>query len=395
MQVLFLSRWFPYPPDNGSKIRIYNLLKQLALHNDIDLISFASEQVTAERLAEMKRLCRCVETALYQSFQPRRLKALLGVFSWQPRFVVDTHSIELQKLVEQAGRLHSYDVVIASEIDMAAYALALPNVPRMLEELELTTLHEQFLRQRHLFIKLRYGLTWWKTSRYVEHLLHHFSNCTVVSEPERQHLLRISPDARAQIVPNGVEMAYYSGDFGAPQADTLVFSGALTYQANFDAMDFFLCEIWPRVLAERPRAKLSITGKLDGVPVHRLPHREGVVLTGYLDDIRPTVARSWVNVVPLRIGGGTRLKILESLALGTPVVTTRKGVEGLELADGRDLLLADEPADFAAAILRLLRDRELRAALGRQGRQTVEIKYDWHIIGHQWRQLVETIARAR
>jgi glycosyltransferase involved in cell wall biosynthesis len=155
-------------------------------------------------------------------------------------------------------------------------------------------------------------------------------------------------------------------------------------------MEFFLHEIFPLIQAQRPQVKLYITGKLAGVPVDRLPRNEGVIFTGYLDDIRPRVAQSWVTIVPLQIGGGTRLKVLESLALGTPVVATGKGAEGLDLAPGRDLLIADKPADFAAAVLRLLQNPTLRETLSRNGRAAVK-KYDWQIIGQNFCNFVERI----
>jgi len=125
--------------------------------------------------------------------------------------------------------------------------------------------------------------------------------------------------------------------------------------------------------------------------VDRLPNRDGVVFTGYVDDVRPVVARSWVGIVPLLTGGGTRLKILESLALGTPVVSTSKGAEGLDLVPGRDILIADEPADFADAVLRVLRDASLRETLSGNGRRAVA-RYDWQAIGPEFCDFVEEIA---
>jgi glycosyltransferase involved in cell wall biosynthesis len=392
MKILFISRWFPYPPDNGSKIRVFNLIKHLSSRHEVHLVSFASGTVGDGRLDAMRRYCRQVNVANYRPFQPRRLKALLGFFSWRPRSLVDIYSVEMRKLVEQAGHGRSFDVVIASQIEMAPYAMTLSGTPRILEEVELTSLYESFIKQRHPLRKSRRGLMWWKLSRYVADLLRDFDGCTVVSGYERERVLQVSPGyCPIGIVPNGVDVAYYTADFGPPEADTLVYSGALTYDANFDAVDFFLREVFPLIRARRPGVKLFVTGKVEGVPVDRLPGKNGVVFTGYLDDIRPRIARSWVNVVPLRIGGGTRLKILESLALGTPVVTTSKGAEGLDLAPGRDLLVADEPADFAAAVLHLLQDGKLREKLGRNGYQAVKTKYDWQTIGRSFCDFVEDV----
>jgi glycosyltransferase involved in cell wall biosynthesis len=394
MNVLFLSRWFPYPPDNGSKIRAFNLIGRLSLHHEIDLVSFAPEMVAEERLAVMRRYCRRVDVALYEPFQPDRLMARLGFFSRRPRSVIDTHSVEMQRLVKEAERGCSFDVVIASEIDMAPYALALQSTPKVLEELELTKIHDRFIGQRHPLKKLRSGLTWWKLSRYIVDLLRAFDGCTVVSEREREQVLQVSPrGCPVTIVPNGVDVALYAMDFGPPEADTLVYSGALTYSVNFDAVDFFLREVFPSIQAQRPDVRLSVTGKLEGVPIDRLPVNDGLVLTGYLDDVRPTVARSWACVVPLRAGGGTRLKILEALALGTPVVSTSMGAEGLAVTPGADILIADEPTEFADATLRLLEDPALRAELAANGRRLVRGRYDWDQIGEQLDQFLHQVVQ--
>jgi glycosyltransferase involved in cell wall biosynthesis len=293
MKVLFISRWFPYPLDNGSKIRVFNLIKWLSSCHEVDLISFASEGVGDERLDDMRRYCRHVDLAPYRSFQPGRLKALLGFMSRRPRSVVDTHSVEMQQLVERSVRERSFDVVISSEIDMAVYARQVPSTPMIFEDVELTVLYERVSKESHCLARLRSWLTWWKSSLYVSDLLRVCDGCTVVSERERERILQVSPGYRSiAIVPNGVDVAHYASDFGAPETDTLVYPGALTYSANFDAMDFFLREVFPLIRAERPNVRVSITGRLDGVPVDRLPGGDGVILTGYLDDVRPAVAQS-------------------------------------------------------------------------------------------------------
>ena len=207
-------------------------------------------------------------------------------------------------------------------------------------------------------------------------------------------MLSIAPNyRRVVVVPNGVDLDWYKGDFGAPEPGTLVFPGALTYNANFDAMTFFLHQVFPLIKARRPGAILRITGKTNGVLVDRLPLDESVILTGYLDDVRPTVAQSWACVVPLRVGGGTRLKVLEAMALGTPVVSTSKGAEGLEVTPGEDILIADEPTEFADAVLRLLDDPALRAKLAANGRRLVRERYGWEQIGKKLDQLLHQVVR--
>lgn len=378
MRILFISRWFPYPPDNGSRIRVFNLIKQFSRRHEIDLLSFAQDAVSQERLAKMGTYCRSVRTVPHKEFSPKRMKALLGFLSPRPRSVVDTYSREMQALVEQVSTSDSFDIVVASEIGSAPYALVLGQTPRVFEDVELAVVHEQFVRQRSLVPRVRRELTWRKLSRYVSNLLDGFDGCTVVSEQERDLVTRIVPDYHGlTVVPNGVDLDAYTGEFGAPEPDRMIYTGALTYSANLDAMEFFLQDVYPRIKAKRPDASLRITGRSDGVPVDRLPLGNGAQLTGYLDDIRPTIGQSWICVVPLRVGGGTRLKVLEAMALGTPVVSTSKGAEGLEVTPGEDILIADEPGVFVDAVLRLLGDEVLRAKLAANGRKLVRERYGW------------------
>lgn len=391
MKILFLSAWFPYPADNGSRIRVFNLIRQLARAHDVTLLAFSqSDGVRDERIEEMRRYCAGVGVVPRTPFRPNSLRSLAGLFSPRPRSFVDTYSPQMSRMVERVTEREQFDVVVASEIDMAPYATAVDVRPRILEDLELTVLREKFETQTQFHRRLRYGLMWWKTRRFTARLLRQFDGCTVVSEGERLDVRRIAPaSCPVVVVPNGVDVADYAGDFGPPQRDTLVFPGALTYDANLDAMAFFLAEIFPRVRAERPGARLRITGRTEGVPADQLPLGEGVTLTGYLDDVRPTVAQSWACVVPLRQGAGTRLKILEAMVLGTPVVATSKGAEGLAVTPGEDLLIADDPAAFAAQVVALLGDPAVRDRIRRAGRQLVRERYDWNVIGGGVRRLID------
>jgi sugar transferase (PEP-CTERM/EpsH1 system associated) len=397
MKILFLSSWFPYPPDNGSRIRIFNLIKQLSEEHAITLLSFARDgKVTEDRLKAMRHYCSTVQAIPLAPFRPSSFHSILGLFSSRPRSFVDTYSRPMQRAVEQARKEEDFSVVIASEMATAPYAVTLEDLPRILEELQLATFWEQYTSQSCVGRRLRYGLMWWKTRRFTAHLLRQFDGCTVASQQERANVLSIAPNCQhVVVVPNGVDLDRYKGHFGAPEPGTLVFPGALTYGANFDAMAFFLHKVFPLVKARRPEVTLRITGKTDGVPVDRLPLDESVILTGYLDDVRPAVAQSWACVVPLRVGGGTRLKILEAMALGTPVVSSSKGAEGLEATRDEDILIADTPAEFADAVLRLLSDGALRARLAVNGRRLVESRYGWRVIGGRLDQLLRRVVKER
>jgi glycosyltransferase involved in cell wall biosynthesis len=398
MKVLFLSSWFPYPPDNGSRIRIFNLIKQLSKEHDIALLCFSREgEVTEDRLRVMRRYCFMVQAVPLPRFRPGSFSSIVGFFSACPRSFVDTYSRRMQALVERVSKEENFSVVIASQFDVAPYAARLEGVPMIFEEVELTSLREQYTNQSRISRRLRYGLTWWKTRRFAAYLLRQFDGCTVASPQERANVLDIVPNFRAVgVVPNGVDLDRYEGDFGTPEPGALVFPGALTYSANFDAMKFFLQEVFPLIKSRRPDITLRITGKTSGVPVDCLALDENVILTGYLDDVRPTVAQSWACVVPLCLGGGTRLKILEAMALGTPVVSTSKGAEGLEVTPGKDILIADEPTALTDAVLCLVGDPALRVELAANGQRLVRERYGWEQIGEKLDQfLLQVVGKHR
>lgn len=382
MKILFLSRWFPHPPDNGARIRVFSILKGLARKHRVDLISFIEAPPAPESCAVLREFLGEVLTVPYRGFQPGKLTALAGFFSPTPRSLLDTYSRAMADAVSRLALKERYDLVIASELDMAPYARLVSGAWKVLEELEVTKIARRALDESHPLRRLRYQLTWWKLSRYLGHLLEEFDGCTVVSEPEREVVVRCAPQLKHMaVIPNGVDLSFYQpADEKETEPESLIFTGAVSYRVNFEGLEYFTREIYPLILAERPGAHLYVTGKTDPAPLERLNLREKVVFTGYLADLRPVLRKACVNVVPLLTGGGTRLKILEGWAAGTPIVSTSRGAEGLAFEDGRHLLLADQPGQFARAVLRVFSDPVLRASLRENGRALVETHYGWNAI---------------
>lgn len=395
MRILYLSAWYPFPPNNGYKIRVYSLLRALATRHQVTLLSFVREGDIP--LDPPPTFCERVETLPWQSYQPRRWRARLALFSSMPRSLVDTYSSAMQACVGAAEARAQFDVIIASTMDTARYALRSRTPVRVLEEHNFNTglMRDQYAQARGVAGRLRYGLTYYKHRRFEEHVYRQFDGCTVVSELDRQRVAELVGEAvPLAVIPNCIDLDYYRSQY-LPVPMTCVFNGSLTYSANFDGMQFFLDEIWSRIRRQEPRAQLKITGATRGVALNRLSLDNSVTLTGYLDDVRPAVGESWVAVAPLRYGGGTRLKILEAMALGTPVVATRKGAEGLEVRDREHLMLADAPAEFAERVLELFRSPDLRQALASNARALVRAKYDWCQAGQRFESFVCQVVRRR
>jgi glycosyltransferase involved in cell wall biosynthesis len=256
---------------------------------------------------------------------------------------------------------------------------------------------ERYRAQAHPIGRLRGWVNWRKRLRYESRLYRCFDLCTMVSELDREATVRLLPHRSCcvVVVPNGIDCQHNRPSMSRSQANTLVFNGSLTYSANYDAMQMFLSQIYPRIRIEVPDVTLTITGSSCGVDLAGLCLDESVHLSGHVDDVRPLVAGAQACVVPLRQGGGTRLKILEAMALGTPVIATSKGAEGLEVVDGTHLLLADEPLDFSQRVVQILQEPALSEFLATNARRLVERHYDWEQIGQRFVALVEAAGACR
>lgn len=378
MRILVLSAWCPYPADNGTKLRTYHLLRGLARRHTVDLVSFCPDgDSTGASAAHLGSFCHEVTLLAETPFAGRRAGSLIGLLSAQPRSLVANFSPAMGRLLHERWAAGRYDLVVARELHMLPYALLLMGARVVLEELELARLREPFLHASGPAARLRTGLTWWKTARYVRASLRRCAAYSVASDAEAAIATALAPGGiPSAVVPNGVDVAACAAAALEPKPDTLIYPGALSYDANFDAVAHFAADIYPHVLRARPGARLRVTGRATPAEIGALPSAEGVEFTGYLDDVRPAVASAWAEVVPLRKGGGTRLKVLEALALGTPIVATSKGVEGLDLVPGRDALIADTAEAFAAATVQLLSSPELRQSLSAAGRAAAA-RYDW------------------
>ncbi len=391
MNLLFLSTWFPYPPDNGSKIRVYHLLRALSQQHNITFVSFAWDTAAPEQAIVGLPFCHTIHTLSHDPFARSAFAQAVRYFSLAP--VVTRPILEMQRLVGRVLAETPFNAVVASTEVMATYALQAPAATiKILEEHNSFTrmMEDRYRTATHPVQRLNHWVSWQKTQCYEGALFRKFDRIVMVSAEDRRMCEQL-PGHRTPVavIPNGVDCAHHRPGLAESLPNTLVYNGALTYSANYDAMQYFLAEIYPRIKQQTPDVTLTITGSTRGVDLSGLRLNASVHLTGYVEDVRLPVARSAVCVVPLRQGGGTRLKILEAMALGVPVVATTKGAEGLEVVNGEHLLIADDPARFAQRVVELLRDPVQRAGLAHNARHLVEARYDWEMIGAQFVNLVE------
>ncbi len=392
MKILFLSTWFPYPPNQGSKTRAFHLLKALARKHSVALVSFEDAPLKPEWRQVVEDLCPLVEIVRERPFARPRLRSWLGWLTPTPSAVVAGYSRQMSEAVREVAGRWSPDAVVAMTFAAAPYALEVEGVRRVVDvdNLLALMLREEYLRTAGLPRRARRYLAYRKLRRYERRLFSQFDLCLVTSALDCGRIREYIPLRESQLglVPNGVDLEYFTPNGNPPQGDSLVFTGSLAYDPNRDAMEYFLEEIFPEIRRARPTAHLTITGAAGGAPLRPELRQGPVRFTGYLDDVRPVVRSSAASVVPLRKGAGTRLKILEAMALGTPVVSTSKGAEGLRVEPGVHLLMADRASEFAAQTTRLLTDPGLRASLAEKARRLVTEEYAWDSIGRQFEQAV-------
>jgi glycosyltransferase involved in cell wall biosynthesis len=386
-----LSQWFPFPADNGSKIRIYHLLQGLSQVHNVTLFSFYDPKTNPLDRKEPYPFCAQVQLIPWKSYDAKSRKAALGFFSLSPRSLLDTHSPEMETMISNAVASRKFDLILASQLTMASYFPVFGGVPAIFEELELGLLMDQAFRGGNWMRRLRSQLTWFKLRQFLLRLLESYAACTVVSEQERQIFTEKLPSQaqKVEVLPNCISLDDFKGVHVDHNHCRIIYAGSFRYKPNYQAMQWFIGRVFPLVLQQIPEVELIITGDHANLP---LPSLEHVKLAGYVDDIKSLVASCDVSLAPLWSGGGTRLKILEAMALGTPVVATAKGAEGLLVQHGRHLLIADEPEKFAEHVVQLLKNKDLRNQLSENALQLVKEHYDWPGLMPKVLRLVERAA---
>ena len=392
MNVFALSTWCPFPIVNGSTLRAYHLLRALASRHAVSLVAFSAPDAPSDDdLAHLRHVCRTVTIVPRSPFTPVADAAAHGLLSMTPRSLVATDDPEVRALV--SARSASADVAVGFQLSAARYLTGV-GIPALFEEAEPRQIQTLAHHAATLPQQVRLRLTWWKHARYLRRLATSFAAITVVSEQERRSLVELGVDAsRILVVPNGGDAADLARPRTVASPARLIYAGAMTYAPNLEAVTWFLAQVMPRVRAVRPEVEFWVTGDTGDLELDRFAARGHVRFTGRLPDVKDAISGSAVAVVPLLTGGGPRLKVLESLALGTPVVSTRKGAEGLAVVDGEEILLGDSPQAFADAVLRVLGDEALATRLSSAGRARIADSYTWDAIGGEFCDLIEAVSQ--
>ena len=319
------------------------------------------------------------------------LRALL---KRQPITVARYYFPEFKQKLHALLTRNNFDLIDHEYLHTAAYRVK-TNLPALLTAHNVDSHIWRRLRQQtnNPARKFIYWTQQYLFERYERRTLPKFDAIACTSETDRAVLQSICPNAAVEVIPNGVDLELYQPNHALEDEAALVFTGSMDWYPNEDAVIYFADEIFPMIKGRRAEAKFYIVGQHPTNRVQKLAERPGIIVTGRVEDTKPYIARATVYVVPLRIGSGTRLKILEALAMEKAVVSTAVGEEGLNLIAAEEIIIADEPARFADAVVQLIGDKHRRRQLGEKGWKRVQADYDWRRIGEKLHQFYESIVK--
>ena len=384
MKLLFLSPYLPSPPRSGGPRRIHGLLTELARRHEVSILAFtAPGEATEEALSSTREYCTEVVTVdndrLDRGVNQRQKRAiqLRSLFSPRSYERLIHHDPAFQRALNGMVGRTDYDVITAEFAQMACYRVP-PRARRVLDEhnIEYDILRRTANAGRSPVRKVYNRANYLKLRREEQAAWQQYDGITLTSERDEAILRRYAPGKPTAVIPNGVDTEHFRPSDAPIEPGTILFFGAINYYPNTEGLLFFIDEVFPRVKRQQPGAQLWIVGQL---PPPEITSRaaEDVVVTGLVEDVRAYIERAAVVIAPLRIGGGTRLKIVEAMSMGKPVVSTRLGAEGLDVTDGEDILLADTAEEFAKQVARALRDGALAGRIGAAARRSAEAKYSW------------------
>jgi len=399
MKILFVAPYLPSPPRFGGQRRMDGLMRGLAANHEVSILSFNSTDPYTQQSLDATRLF-CQRVTTLPDLDPRsvaekrrlQMRSLLSLHSFEHLQV--KRRADFQAQIDQQLAEQSYDVVQVEFANMASYRFTRQQKKPLLvldeHNIEYDLQRRTAGSADGASRKLYNSLNWRKLGWEEKAAWRRFDGVLLTSQRDAGLLSGVSPTTTTAVIPNGVNVEQFQPSSFDTAPDQLLFFGANNYFPHHDALLYFIDEILPKVVAARPNVKLSIVGP-GAQPALLARQSRHVEVVGFVDDVMPHLERASAVVVPLRIGGGTRLKIVEAMAKSKAIVSTRIGAEGLDVSHEHDVLLADSPDDFAQQILRVLADPKLAQKLGQNARTLAEERYAWTAVVRQLVQFYEQL----
>lgn len=400
MKILFLAHRTPYPPDKGDKIRSFHVLSQLAKRHTVSLAYWVDDPKDVDHANALRRICRGTVAPVSLDLMRAKARAVWSLAKGQSFSAGYYHSSRFHRVVETLVKDDRPDLFYVFSSAMAHYAGRLEKIPAIVDFVDVDSEKWRQLSQVATFPFSRiYGLEHQRLAQ-VEIEISRWAQCSLfVSEVEADLFRENGGQGRIVAVPNGVTFDFLRLPVHEPlklddkrrssRSFHILFVGTMSYFPNADAVLYFAREIFPHIRRIFPQAIFDIVGRLPPRSVRKLSAADGIRVYGEVEEIRPFLAQADVSIAPMRISRGVPNKILEAMAVGVPVVATTEAVKGIRVNDEEECLLGDTPERFAAQVIRLLSDVELRTRITKRARQRVQEVYNWKTIGNQLADLIE------
>jgi len=383
MHLLFLTPQLPYPPRQGTAIRNWGLIKSLAAHHQITLLTFATPQETVA--AEQLAACPLVEVVVPPAPRSIAQRLLTLLTSPLPDLAHRLHSPYFNERLKALLKANQFDALFIEGLELARAVIDLDlSLPILYDAHNCETVLQRRAYETDLKRPARWPAALYsfiqtrRLAQFESQVCRRARHVTCVSTEDAAALKSLTHTVTPTVVPNGIFLSDYATPTPNPQSSTptLVFTGKMDYRPNVDAVVWFANDILPLIQNKKPDVQFLIVGQKPLPAVQQLAQRPGITVTGAVQDTRPYIAQASLYIAPLRMGGGTRFKLLEALALKRPIVSTTVGAEGFGVQNGKELLLADSPSEFANAVLALLGNPAKQQALIKAGYDFVQA-YDW------------------
>jgi sugar transferase (PEP-CTERM/EpsH1 system associated) len=377
MKVLFVCHRLPYPPNRGGKIRPFNMIRHLSQKHQVVVASLAHTETELKEGLALRYHCHEVLAEVVPNFS-RWVRAGRVLPTKRPSSVAYFWSPRLRHRIEDTAARYRFDAIVVHCAFAAQYVLGISANFRLLDFGDLDSGKWLNYRQFRGFpLCYGYGLEARKLRRYEKQLTKSFDYCTLTTQGELEEFKKLNVEIPSMVIPNGVDAAYFHPESKPRNRHIIAFVGRMDYFPNIDGATYFAEDIFPKVRQRVPDAELWLVGSNPSRLVRNLGALSGVKVTGHVADVRPYLLQASLTVAPLRLARGTQNKILESMATGTPVVATAVAAKGVDAIPGRHLLVAEDPADFAAEVSRILEDKTFAITLSECARRQVENAHSW------------------
>ena len=397
MNILIIDEEFPFPLNTGKRIRSFHLARALTKWHKVSYLAYGTENSAALLFMKQNEIApyAVAPSDRRKSGLKFYLRLFVNLFSSEPYIVTSHYTARYQNRLGEITKSLNFDCIVCEWTPYAKYIRSIEGPKKIIvaHNVESSIWRGYEANERNIFKKAFISIQAARVENFERDCFKWAQGAIAVTEEDAGKIRGFGLDHEVAVIENGVDLDYFRPQAQEIDKNLMVFTGSMDWRPNQDAARYFVTEIFPRIRAKRPQAKVHFVGRDPDRKTSELGKVDGVTIMGTVDDVRPYIARAGAYIVPLRIGGGSRLKILEAMAMRKAIVSTSIGAEGLRVTDRENIVLSDDPEDFAREVLAVLDDDGYRGRLAESGMRTVEKYYRWEELGKKFSDYLCSVIR--